>query len=128
MPTSTAERRTGRASTASAIPDSNSPASTGPARKAVPSAAIRLRPNITRLSTVEAASRASPVVSVAPNSASIRENPKALSASSTIVSPASARSTRRREASLTVRAAKVSTTRAVIARRPLRAGWQGGGQ
>ena len=69
LPTSTAERRTGRARTASAIPDSISPASVGPARNAVPSAAIRLRPNITRLSTCEATSRASPLVS-APNSAS----------------------------------------------------------
>src|ERR687894_148582 len=60
LPTTTAERRTGRARTASAIPDSNSPARTGPARNAVPSAAIRLRPNITRLSTEEALFEADP--------------------------------------------------------------------
>ena len=50
LPSRTAERRTGRASIASAMPDSISPASVGPARKAVPRAAIRLIPNMTRLS------------------------------------------------------------------------------
>jgi hypothetical protein len=116
LPSSTEDRRIGRVSTARAIPDSTSPARVGPARKAVPSAAIRLRPNITRLSTVDAAIRASPLVSE-PNSASRRWKPQALRPSSTTVITTRARSTRRRTASCRVSRAMVSTVIGVHHRR-----------